>query len=600
MPYQHQFHPLQKDAPYMPTYTGTIERTVQVGNRRRRFLIYLPEGLRSSAAGVFVLGENGKTADDILQESPWKLMADSEIALEKMVVIILEPENGVWNTDEPYGRPDGDAAYVAAVRAYWNVMDVAHIHASKFYLLGCREGGVMANMAAMWDPANLAGLVSIGGSAVSPSYMEAAKSAPCEDLHYISIPKLGIKKGEVAVPTWIIHDPNVPCGMDADVEDYWKRACETAELPCQIAPDTWEYTRQKELPYPRDCDKEAYCVRISTIPGASEGHGRQVLQRAWRAFLFRHRRWAGNPLGDLQMTREPVRDLGMEYHFEEIGGYQREWYVYVPQQVKARPEKKVPLVLALHGMQCSGAIYAEDSGWWKVADQYGFIVVFPSAINLKLSVPALGVGAEEQVKFPGWNFLQKEGPDELAFFRALLERVFADYEIDRSRIYVTGHSHGSIMTQFLGMSMPEMFAAVAPCSGVLMEICGGLDILTSQEVLNRPDVELPCWMFSGDSEMGLFPMLPENENCTGKTIAKWREINHIQPALPESWETGWSTHGRWHDLDAASRQAPPLVRYTWVEQLTHAVIVDQTFRIWEEFFAKYRRENGKIHKIEEK
>ena len=347
MPYQHQFHPLQKDAPYMPTYTGTIERTVQVGNRRRRFLIYLPEGLRSSAAGVFVLGENGKTADDILQESPWKLMADSEIALEKMVVIILEPENGVWNTDEPYGRPDGDAAYVAAVRAYWNVMDVAHIHASKFYLLGCREGGVMANMAAMWDPANLAGLVSIGGSAVSPSYMEAAKSAPCEDLHYISIPKLGIKKGEVAVPTWIIHDPNVPCGMDADVEDYWKRACETAELPCQIAPDTWEYTRQKELPYPRDCDKEAYCVRISTIPGASEGHGRQVLQRAWRAFLFRHRRWAGNPLGDLQMTREPVRDLGMEYHFEEIGGYQREWYVYVPQQVKARPEKKVPLVLEI-------------------------------------------------------------------------------------------------------------------------------------------------------------------------------------------------------------------------------------------------------------
>ena len=594
MAYQNQFYGWHKETPYAPTYTGTFERTVRVGERERRFLIYLPEDLRSATACVFVLGENGKTADDILKESLWTAMADTEISLEKMIVVALEPENGVWNTNEVYGCPDGDVAYVKAVCSYWGAMDVACMHVAKLYLLGCREGGVIAHMAAMWDPANIAGLVSIGGSAVPQAYMTAAKNDLCVDLHYIPVPELGIRKGEVAVPTWIIHDPTVPCGTGDAIEEYWRGACETAASPRQIAPDTWEYVRTKELPYPKDCDKEAFCVRVSTVKDASENHGYRMLQRAWKDFLFRHRRWAGNPCGDLQMTREPVRDLGMEYHFEHIAGYDREWYVYVPEQVKVQPHKEVPLVFALHGMQCSGAIYAEDTGWWKVADKYGFIVVFPSAINLKLHIPAMGIGAEEQVKVPGWNFLQKEGPEELAFFRELLERTATSYKIDRTRVYATGHSHGSIMTQTLGMSMTEVFAAIAPCSGVLIDICDGRDVLKLPEIVNRPDMELPCWMFSGDFEAGLFEMLPTDENSTGVTIAEWRKINHIGPAFPENWEVGWNTHGRWHDLEYISESGDPVVRYTWIQHLPHAVIVDQSFRIWEEFFAKYQRVDGQI------
>ncbi len=57
----------------------------------------------------------------------------------------------------------------------------------------------------------------------------------------------------------------------------------------------------------------------------------------------------------------------------------REWYVYVPESVKAQPEKPVPLVFVLHGYTCAGEIYAGNSEWHKAADKHGFLVVHPTA-----------------------------------------------------------------------------------------------------------------------------------------------------------------------------------------------------------------------------
>ena len=68
------------------------------------------------------------------------------------------------------------------------------------------------------------------------------------------------------------------------------------------------------------------------------------------------------PGGSLRLTQDPVRDLGMEYRYEPVDGWMREWYVYIPQRVRQHPEKKVPLVFAVHGYSCTGEIYAGNSG----------------------------------------------------------------------------------------------------------------------------------------------------------------------------------------------------------------------------------------------
>ena len=300
------------------------------------------------------------------------------------------------------------------------------------------------------------------------------------------------------------------------------------------------------------------------------------------------------PGGDLRMTRDPVADLGMEYHYEEIGGWMREWYVYVPESVRPQPEKPVPLVFALHGYTCAGEIYAGNSEWYKVADRYGFIVVHPTATPGQMEMENQ-VCSVANVPLPAWNFLHNapDGPDELAFFRTVLEKVCASHAVDRTRIFVTGHSHGSVMTQTLALVLSDIFAAAAPCSGILFRGFG-MDIRKLPEVKNRAGLEIPIWMFGGEQESWLLPTLPTDENDTGNSILVWREINHLSSDSPMDWGEGWEVSGRWHDLRLRRMDGAPMVSYTWVDYMPHATMPEMSFRIWEEFFSKFARIDGKV------
>lgn len=594
--YQNRSREVNPQQPFQPLFQGTFESTVEVGDRQRHYLIYIPEGTRPSTAGVFVLPENGKTADDLWRDSLWRLIADTDETREKLIVFFLEPEEGRWNTEEPYGKPDGDVAYIQAVYQAGCERFKFCVHESKFYLTGCREGGVLAHMAAMYEPALWAGVASVGGSAVSPSYRDAASEDFCVNLDGFvdESHRLNIKKGQIGMPAWIISDPDAPGGEDNGTADYWKHCCGITEQGRQTAPDTITFIRTKAAPYEPNQEKGAFRVCVSSIPGGSADYANPLLRRIWKTFLYRQRRWMSGPGGDLRVTKDPVEDLGMEYHYEEIDGWMREWYVYVPKQVKARPEKPVPLVFAMHGYTCSGEIYAGNSEWYKVADRYGFIVVHPSATPGTMQATT-NASNPDNVPLPAWNFMHStpNGPDELRFFRAVLEKVCADHAVDRTRIFATGHSHGSVMTQTLAMAMPDVFAAVAPCSGVLFSGFG-MNIRELPEVTGRPEAEVPIWMFGGEQEPWLLPALPADGNDTGDSIRIWRSINHMEPALPKNWEDGWEVHDRWHDLAYRREDSAPMVRYTWVEYMPHATMTEMSFRIWEEFFSKFSKVDGKV------
>lgn len=108
-------------APYLPGYSGVFEQTFLVGGTQRRMLTFIPENIRESTAGVLVLGENGATADVLLENSGWCELAEQEECTEKLIVCFLEPLKGVWNTSEAYGEPFGDVAYIdAAAEASMN------------------------------------------------------------------------------------------------------------------------------------------------------------------------------------------------------------------------------------------------------------------------------------------------------------------------------------------------------------------------------------------------------------------------------------------------------------------------------------------------
>ncbi len=584
--------------PYRPGFHGIFELMIPVGGKSRRMLAYVPADVRDSTAGVIVLGENGKTADELLRDSGWCEIADTEERKEKMIVFFLEPENGAWNIDEPYGTPDGDVAYIDAAALAAAERYLFCIHESKIYLTGCREGGVLANMAAAWNPAFYAGIVSVGGSAVPKAYLDEAGRAFAVNLDgYIDeAHRKDIRKGDIPMPAWIIDDADSPVGTGTDILHYWLRANQTQPHPRQLHPDMVEYYRTAETDYPMNQEKEAYRVCYSNMPGASAAYAKPLLRRIWKDFLYQQRRWMSCPGGDLRVTRDPVCDLHMEYHYEEFDGWMREWYVYVPQQVKAHPENKVPMVFAMHGYTCSGEIYIGNSGWPKVADKYGFIVVFPSALHGRVDMPQCNLDPD-WAPLSAWNVFQEEDrPDELRFFHYMLDRTIADHPVDTTRVFATGHSWGSLMTQMLGMGMTDRLAAIAPCSGVFFG--GASRQMTALADLNRyNDTELPIWMFWGMEEEWLIPGIPSHENETGFTVEMWLKRNHKAEMIPQDWDTcPYVQKGRFQDHSFEKEGTAP-VRFTHVDYMPHATMPEMSFRIWEEFFSKFSRTDGTVHYI---
>ena len=574
--------------PYAPKFSGTFELPVEYAGKKRRMLAYVPHDIRESTAGILVLGENGQTADNLLEHSGWCEIADTEECKERLIVFFLEPENGAWNTNEAYGTPDGDVAYINAAALAAADRKLFCVHESKFYLVGCKEGGVLANMAAAYDPAFFAGVASVGGSAVSEQYLTDCGQAYALNLDGFEDPehRKDIHKQDIPMPAWIIDDPTVPTGTGDAILTYWRNACE-AEEGRQLSPDQYEYYRVQETPYAPNQEKEAYRVCHSSIPGASEQYAKRLQRRIWKDFLYRQRRWMSSPGGELRVTKDPVRDLGMEYHYEEFDGWMREWYVYIPQSVRQNPEKKVPLVLAMHGYTCTGEIYAGNSGWYDVADKHGFIVVFPSALHAKVDMPEQGL-MPDWAPLNAWNvFLEDDRPDELKFFSFLLDKMIAEYPVDEHRVFATGHSWGSLMTEMLALGLTERFAAVAPCSGAFFG--GAYEKMTSLPYAAENGVQLPIWMFWGMNEEWLIPCEPTHENETGLTVELWLKRNGKADMIPADWAQRTCTvNGRFKD-HYFDREGTAPVQFTQVDYMPHATMPEMSFRIWEEFFSKFSR-----------
>lgn len=587
--------PIDPQNPYASLKYGLMEQTVTVGNKTRRFLTYVPDGARPSTAGVYILGANGVTAEELLEHSGWREVAETAGGREKIIIFFLEPEDGIWHSQEEYGTPDGDVAYVHAV--YLKALERFHycVHEAKHYLYGENDGGAIAAMAAADNPAIYAGLVTVDAVDIRNDYLSACGKDDCTDfMGYQDLKnRQNYRKAEVPLPVCLIE--SIPGNPVVDeLQAYWCAANQTECIP-KIMPDGIRvFSRTRDTEYPYNQDKEAQCVWRVTDSECGEKAPAQRAGEVWERFLSRHQRWMGDPGGDLRMTLDLENGLGMEYHFEEIDGWMREWYVYVPDSVREAPGKPAPLVFAMHGYSCTGEIYAGNSDWYRVAHDRGFIVIHPSAPPCKLQAENIAVNPKN-LPLPGWNFLHdlKNGPDEFAFFRTMLERTCADYPIDRCRVYITGHSHGSLMTQALALGMPELFAAAAPCSGVIFDFT--FDQFTALPELHAKQVPIPVWMFAGSEEGWLLEQNPTPGNTTGKTISIWHKRNRMPGTAEEHFlDKRRCYRNRWHDLIYRDLQGRPMLQYTTVDDMPHATMPEMSYRIWDEFFSHWSRENGDL------
>ena len=149
------------------------------------------------------------------------------------------------------------------------------------------------------------------------------------------------------------------------------------------------------------------------------------------------------------------------------------------------------------------------------------------------------------------------------------------------------------MTQALALGMPELFAAAAPCSGVIFDFA--FDLFTALPELHAKQVPIPVWMFAGSEEGWLLEQTPTPENTTGKTLSIWHRRNRMPGTAEEHFHDKRRCYrDRWHDLVYQDRQGRPMLKYTTVDDMPHATTPEMSYRIWDEFFSHWSRENGDL------
>ncbi|MCF0233414.1 MAG: prolyl oligopeptidase family serine peptidase [Thermoguttaceae bacterium] len=145
-------------------------------------------------------------------------------------------------------------------------------------------------------------------------------------------------------------------------------------------------------------------------------------------------------------------------------------WVFVPTSDEAKSEAGYPLLFFLHGAGERGSnpekvkvhgppkILSRDAS---AREAWPFITVSPQCPDGKFWSPAQ--------------------------MRALLDKIFAEYPIDRSRVYVTGVSMGGFGTWAMLARYPELFAAGIP-------ICGWYPVDAA------PKMTMPIWAFHGEDD----------------------------------------------------------------------------------------------------
>lgn len=206
-------------------------------------------------------------------------------------------------------------------------------------------------------------------------------------------------------------------------------------------------------------------------------------------------------------------------------GVEREYLLHVPARYdRARP---TALVISMHGAAAWPAAQANISRWNRVADEEGFLVVYPSGRGFPRIFPMEGAGRDADVRFIG----------------DLIDTLKASYRIDPDRIYADGLSNGGGMAFALSCTMPDRIAAVG--------VVAGAQLLPSSWCPNARPV--PVIAFHGTAD----PIVPYEGGTTWKTPTR-----NPFPSVRQ-FMADWAARDRCAGEPVASRAAAHVARLEW-------------------------------------
>jgi acetylxylan esterase len=217
-------------------------------------------------------------------------------------------------------------------------------------------------------------------------------------------------------------------------------------------------------------------------------------------------------------------------------------HLYVPDRVPARP----PILVAVHYCTGTGPAFYSGTEFARLADQYGFIVIYPSATRsgqcFDVSSPAA---------------LSHSGNSDPAGIASMVRWVVANRNGDGSRVYATGASSGAMMTNVLLATYPDVFKAGAAFMGVPhacfattdgsswnSQCANGQRIMTAQQWgdlvrsaypgYSGPWPRMQLWHGTEDATLR-YPNF-------GEEIKQWTNVHGLSqtPSMTDTPQPGWT------------------------------------------------------------
>ncbi len=217
-------------------------------------------------------------------------------------------------------------------------------------------------------------------------------------------------------------------------------------------------------------------------------------------------------------------------------------YLYVPPSVKPHPA----ILLALHQCTGSGPGFFNGTQFANLADQYGFIVIFPSTPNN---------GNCWDVFSP--KGLARNGGSDNNGLISMITYVEQHNNGDPNNVYVTGASSGAMMTDVMVAEYPDVFKAGAAFMGVPYHCFATTSGTWNSQCANGQIIMTPQqWgdLVRNDADPGYTGQWPRielwhgtadgtlNYNNFGEEIKQWTNVHGLSqtPSSTDSPVSGWT------------------------------------------------------------
>ncbi|HEY6787917.1 MAG TPA: PHB depolymerase family esterase, partial [Trebonia sp.] len=218
-------------------------------------------------------------------------------------------------------------------------------------------------------------------------------------------------------------------------------------------------------------------------------------------------------------------------------------YIYVPANVRPDP----PILMALHQCTGTGPGFYSSTAFASLADEYGFIVIYPDANR---SGQCWDVSSSQA--------LTRNGGSDPVGLMSMITYTEQHYGGNPNQVYITGASSGAMMTNVMLADYPDVFKAGVAFMGVPYycfytgtvdgwnsacadgqvsmtgQAWGNLVRNTADPGYSGPRPRMEVWHGTADTTL--------NYNNFGQEILQWTNVLGVSstPTTTSTPQSGWT------------------------------------------------------------